>query len=188
MKVNIGVSNHHVHLCHNDLEILFGKGYELTVKNELVQPGEFASNSLVSIKTDKSIISNVRILGPIRDYTQVEVSRTDAYKLGINPPVRDSGDLSGSCGVTLIGPEGSIDLNSGCIIATRHIHLTPEDAINLGLTGISTVSVRIDGEKGGILNNVHLKISPNYKFEMHIDTDDANANLVKTGDIGEILI
>ena len=129
MDVTIGVSNHHVHLCKHDLEILFGNDYELSIKKELVQPGEFASNSLVSIKTEKATIENLRILGPIRNYTQVEISRTDAYKLGINPPARDSGDLEGSAGITIIGPNGSIDLEKGCIIATRHIHLTPEDVI-----------------------------------------------------------
>lgn len=188
MKVNIGVSNRHVHLCQNDLEILFGKDYELTIKKNLVQPGEFASNSIVNIKTEKDIIQNVRVLGPIRNYTQVEISKTDAYKLGINPPVRDSGDLEGSSSVTIIGPCGSITLEKGCIIATRHIHLTPDDVIKYGLEGLTKVKVKIEGEKGGILDNVHLKISPNYKFEMHIDTDDANANLIKTGDIGEIIV
>ena len=187
MKVVLGVSNRHVHLCERDLKILFGDNYELEVKKELVQPGEFASNSLVTIKTDKSEISNVRVLGPIRTYTQVEVSKTDAFKLGINPPVRDSGDLVGSEGVTIIGPNGSIDLEEGCIIATRHIHMTPSDVHDLGLDGVSIVSVRLNGEKGGILDNVHLKISENYKLEFHIDTDDANAHLVSSGDIAEIV-
>lgn len=187
MNVNIGVSNRHVHLCKEDLEILFGKNYALEVKKELVQPGEFASSSVVTIKTDKDSISNVRVLGPVRNYTQVEISKTDAFKLGLNPPVRDSGDLEESESVTLIGPNGSIDLEKGCIIATRHIHITPSKVKELGLEGMKTVNVKLYGEKGGILSNVSLKINDNYAFEMHIDTDDANAHLVKSGDIGEII-
>lgn len=188
MDVKIGVSNRHVHLCENDLKILFGENFSLGVKKELVQPGEFASDSVVTIKTDKSCIENVRVLGPLRSYTQVEVSKTDAFKLGINPPVRDSGDLEGSAGITIIGPNGSVDLDKGCIIATRHIHITPNEVHEFSLDGLKSVDVRLPGLKGGILYNVQLKISPNYAFEMHIDTDDANAHLVKSGDIAEIIV
>ena len=187
MEVKVGVSNRHVHLCERDLKILFGNDYKLEVKKMLVQPGEFASNSVLTIKTDKSEISNVRVLGPIRSYTQVEVSKTDAFKLGVNPPVRDSGDLSGSAAVTLVGPNGSIDLKEGCIIATRHIHITPREVHEFGFDGLKSVNVKLPGEKGGILYNVALKVSENYSFEMHIDTDDANAHLVSSGDIVEIL-
>lgn len=188
MDVSIGVSNHHIHLCKKDLETLFGDGFELSVKKELTQPGEFASNSTLTIKTDKSLIENVRVLGPIRSYTQVEISKTDAYKLGINPPVRDSGDLKGSESVTLIGPCGCVSLTEGCIIATRHIHISPEEVKKLGLENVKKVNVKLNGDKGGMLYNVSLKISENYKFEMHIDTDDANAHLIKSGDIGEIVL
>lgn len=187
MEVKVGVSNRHVHLCERDLKILFGENYELEVKKMLVQPGEFASNSVVTIKTEKSEISNVRVLGPVRSYTQVEVSKTDAFKLGINPPVRDSGDLAGSEGVTLIGPNGSIDLKEGCIIATRHIHITPDQMVQFGVEGMKSVNVKLPGEKGGILYNVQFKVSPNYAFEMHIDTDDANAHLISSGDVVEII-
>lgn len=187
MKVNIGISNRHVHLCKEHLHILFGENYELEIKKELVQPGEFASNSVVTIKTDKDEIEKVRVLGPVRNYTQVEISKTDAFKLGVNPPVRDSGDLEGSAGVTLIGPNGSVDLDKGCIIATRHIHITPDKVKELGLDGLKTVSVKLDGEKGGIISNVSLKISDSYAYEMHIDTDDANAHLVCPGSAGEII-
>lgn len=187
MKVNIGVSNRHVHLSKEVLEILFGDNFDLSVKNNLTQPGEFASNSVVAIKTDKDIINNVRVLGPVRDYTQVEISKTDAYKLGINPPVRESGDLDGSEAVTLIGSCGSVNLDKGCIIATRHIHISESKIQELGLQGISKVDVKIFGIKGGIISNVSLKVSDNYCFEMHIDTDDANAHLIKSGDFGEII-
>lgn len=188
MKVSIGISNRHVHLNREHLEVLFGVNYELEIKKELVQPGEFASNSVVIIKTDKDQIENVRVLGPLRGYTQVEVSKTDAFKLGINPPVRDSGDLKGSASVTLIGPNGSVTLEEGCIIATRHIHISPLKAKELGLEGKTSVSVKLDGEKGGILSNVSLKINNDYAYEMHIDTDDANAHLVMPGSYGEIIV
>ena len=187
MNVTIGVSNRHVHLKQEHLEILFGKDFNLEIKNELTQPGQFASTSTLTIKTEKSEIENVRVLGPVREYTQVEISKTDAFKLGLNPPVRDSGDLKESEKIELIGPKGSIKLEEGCIIATRHIHITPQQVIDFGLENLKTVSVEILGEKGGIINNVSLKVAPNSYFELHLDTDDANAHLIKSGDIGRII-
>lgn len=187
MKVSIGVSNRHVHLTKEHLEVLFGKGYELTKRNDLNQPGQYATNSLVTIKTEKSEIENVRVLGPVRTYTQVEISKTDAYKLGLNPPIRDSGDIKGSAPITIVGPVGALNLEEGCIIPTRHIHILPSQLKMYGLEGKDKVSVRVDGEKGGILNNVHLKVSEDSYFELHLDTDDANAHLIKNGDIGEII-
>lgn len=187
MKISIGVSNRHVHLKEEHLKILFGSDFELEKKNDLKQPGQYASNSVVTIRTEKSEISNVRVLGPIRPYTQVEISKTDAYKLGVNPPIRDSGDLKGSSPITIIGPKGIVDLEEGCIIPTRHIHILPSQVSMYGLEGKDVVSVKIDGEKGGILTNVHLKVSEESYFELHLDTDDANAHLIKNGDIGEIL-
>ena len=187
MKVSVGVSNRHVHLKREHLDILFGENYELEVKNKLTQPGAFASTSLVTLKTGKGVIENVRVLGPLRSYTQVEISRTDAYKLGLNPPVRNSGDLDSSESVTIIGPNGEIKISDGCIIATRHIHLSEEHVREYKLEGKDKVSVRIDGEKGGILENVYLKVLPNSYLELHLDTDDANAHLVKSGDIVEVV-
>lgn len=187
MEVTIGVSNRHVHLKKEHMDLLFGKDYELEIKNKLVQPGQFASTSTLTIKTEKAEIQNVRVLGPIREYTQVEISKTDAYKLGINPPIRESGDLKGSESIELIGPKGSIKLEEGCIIADRHIHITPKLVEELGLVGVEKVSVEIKGEKGGILNNVYLKVNENFALEMHVDTDDANAHLIKTGDIGFVI-
>lgn len=187
MKVSIGVSNRHVHLKEEHLKTLFGKDFKLEKKNDLTQPGQYASTSIVSLKTEKAIIQNVRVLGPLRPYTQVEISKTDAYKLGINPPVRDSGDLKESSPITIIGPEGSVELEEGCIIPTRHIHILPNQIDMYQLQGKDVVSVKIAGEKGGIINNVHIKISNESFFELHLDTDDANAHLIKNGDIGEIL-
>lgn len=187
MDVVLGVSNRHVHLCERDFKILFGDEAKLEVVKELVQPGEFASNCFVTIKTEKSMIEKVRVLGPIRSYTQVEISLTDAFKLGVKPPVRDSGDLAGSSSVTLVGPNGSIELKEGCIIANRHIHITPDQMKEFGFEGMESVNVELPGEKGGILYNVKFKVSPKFAFEMHIDTDDANAHMVKTGDIVRII-
>ncbi len=186
MKVSIGVSNRHVHLTLNDLKRLFGEDYILEKRNDLNQPNQFASTALVSIKTPSGIIENVRVLGPVRNYTQIEISKTDAFKLKINPPVRDSGDLNGSEVVTLVGPKGSIETN-GCIIATRHIHILPSQVKLYELEGKDTVNVKLNGEKGGIIENVHLKVSEESFFELHLDTDDANAHLIKNGDIGEII-
>lgn len=188
MEVKIGISNRHVHLCKNDLEILFGNGYELKIDRELSQPGEFASTDRVTIKSDKGEISNVRILGPIRNYSQVEISKTDAIKLRLNPPVRESGDLIDSSPITIVGPCGEVHLNEGCIIASRHIHLTNKDVLEYGLQGIEKVSIKILGEKGGTLDNVSLKVNDNYAFELHLDTDDANAHLIKQGDSGIIIV
>lgn len=188
MEVKIGVSNRHVHLCQKDLEILFGSDYELKVDRELSQPGEFASTDRVTIKSETAEIRNVRILGPIRNYSQVEVSKTDAIKLRINPPVRESGDLKDSSPITIIGPCGEVSLNEGCIIASRHIHITNDELVKFGLQGVEKVSVKVLGEKGGIFNNVSLKVNDNYAFELHLDTDDANAHLIKQGDTGIILV
>jgi len=187
MKVSIGVSNRHVHLTKEHLEILFGKGYILEKKNDLTQPGQYASTALVTIKTDKSEISNVRVLGPVRTYTQVEISKTDAYKLGLNPPVRNSGDLKDSEAITIVGPNGSIHIEEGCIIAARHIHILPNQVKSYGLEGRKKVNVKLNGEKGGIITNVYLKVSDEAFFELHLDTDDANSHLIKNGDIGEIV-
>ena len=185
MEVKVGVSNRHVHLKKEHLDILFGE--ELTFDRALVQPGEFASKQYVTLKTDKDIIERVRVLGPIRSYTQVEIAKTDAYKLGINPPVRKSGDIKNSAPLTLVGPKGTVYLTEGCIIANRHIHLTEADVEELGLSGLSEVKILLKGEKQALLDHVFLKISNNYALELHIDTDDANANLAQTGDIAEII-
>ena len=186
MKVSIGVSNRHVHLTEHDFKILFGDDV-LDKRNDLTQPGQFASNKTVTLKGPKGEIENVRILGPFRNYTQVEVSMTDSYKLGITPPVRNSGDLNGSASIEIIGNKCSLVINEGVIIATRHIHLTEEHMKLYGLSGKSVVDVLIGGEKGAIIKNVYLKVSDQAYFELHLDTDDANANLIKNKDIGEIL-
>lgn len=187
MKVSVGISNHHIHLTEEDLHILFGFEYELLKCKELNQPGYFASSATVTLQTEKSILPNVRVLGPCREYTQVELAMTDAHHLGIDPPVRSSGDIKSSTAIRVIGPKGSIDLEEGCIIATRHIHLTKEHMKLYHLEGKKMVDIFIPGIKGGILYNVELKVSSSAYFELHLDTDDANAHLLKSGDIVEIM-
>lgn len=186
MKVILGVSNRHVHLNKNDYYTLFGDEPMNKVK-DLRQPGQFASDKKVTIKNGDRQIENVRVLGPIRNYTQVEISRTDAYTLKLNPPIRTSGDLDGSSPITIIGPKGEINLDKGCILANRHIHISPEEVKKYNLEGVKKVKVKIDGEKGGILNNVYLKIIEPSLLEMHIDTDEGNAFGVKTGNVLEII-
>lgn len=188
MKMNIGVSNRHVHLTEQDFKILFGENTVLEKMRDLTQPGEFASTAVVTVKTEKGIIEKVRVLGPFRNYTQIEISKTDAYKLGVNPPVRESGNIEGSAAITLVGPVSEVEKQEGCIIASRHIHATPEDVDKYGLDPNKKYCVRIGGEKGGLLYNVSIKVNPNYVWEMHIDTDDANAHLVgKENNVGEII-
>lgn len=185
MEIKIGVSARHIHLTEEDFKILYGDS-NITKKCDLSQKNEFACNELVNIITDKSRIDNVRILGPYRKYTQVEISKTDAYALGINPPVRESGDLAGSEVVT-IEHNGKTIKKECCIIANRHIHISNEEANKYNLHDNDIVKLRLYGEKGGILDNVVVKSSDLYTFEAHIDLDDANAHLVKNGDLGEII-
>lgn len=186
-KVLIGVSNRHVHLDRETMDVLFGKGSELHFKKELVQPGQFASEETVTIKGPRGEIKRVRVLGPLRAKTQIEVSKTDSFTLGIKPPVRESGHLDGTPGLTLIGPKGSVDLDAGCIIALRHIHMSPDDASHFGVTNGQVVRVKVGGDRGGILDDVVVRVSPKYKLEMHVDVDEGNGLGLATGDFVEIL-
>ena len=186
MKVPVGISNRHVHLNNDDYKILFGD-IELTKRNDLTQPGMYACNEVVTIKGTKRSYDNVRVLGPLRNYTQVEVSKTDAYYLGVNPPVRNSGELDDAVEITIIGPAGEIT-KKACIIATRHIHVDKKIREEHHLEGIEKVSVKISGEKSGIIDNVYLKDSDEAYFELHLDTDDGNAFLLGQGMEAEIII
>ena len=185
MKITVGVSNRHVHLTESDYKILFGNT-PFTKRNDLKQPGMFASELVVTIKGTKRSIENVRVLGPLRSYTQVEISKTDSYFLGVEPPVRSSGDLRDASLITIIGPCGEIT-KEAAIIAERHIHVDKKIRQEKNLIGIDKVSIKISGEKSGMINNVHLKDSDEAYFELHLDTDDANAFLLKQDDIVEII-
>lgn len=179
--VPIGVSARHIHLTQSDLEVLFGSGYQLTKKNDLMG-GQFASNELVTIVGLKlRAIENVRILGPCRSKSQVEISATDAMKLGIKAPLRESGDIAGSAPIALVGPKGALYLKEGCIVAARHIHMSPADAQAAGVHDGDFVSVKADNERGTIFNHVKIRVDESFTLEMHIDTDEANASQIATG-------
>jgi acetate kinase len=187
MEVRVGVSNRHVHLTRKDLDILFGKGYELTFSKPLLQPGQFAAKETVTIIGPKGAIHNVRVLGPVRSYTQIEISRTDSFVLGILPPIRDSGDLKGAETLVILGPKGQIEAKEAVILPHRHIHMTPEDAKRFGVQNKQQVSVRVKGERALVLENVLCRVHPESTLEFHIDTDEANAANLKTGDFVEVI-
>ncbi|QSB08752.1 phosphate propanoyltransferase [Lysinibacillus sp. FSL K6-0075] len=186
-KIPIGVSARHVHLAQAEVEQLFGENYQLTPKSELSQPGQFAAEETVVIAGPKGSIERVRILGPARSLSQVEVSWTDAMKLGLKPPLRISGDIQGSSPVTLIGPKGSVVLNEGLIIAQAHIHMSPADSARFQVVDGQSVQIKVEGIRPIILSNVVIRVSERYRLEMHIDTDEANAGLIQQGTLAEIL-
>lgn len=182
ISIPIGVSNRHVHLSREDTDILFGKGYELTRMKDLGQPGQYAAKETVTIKGPKGEFKNVRILGPLREKTQVEISVSDGFKLGVTPPVRESGKLEGSAPVEIIGPGGSIEKPEGSIAALRHIHMTPETAKKLNIADKDIVEVEVPGVRRAVLGNVLVRVSDKYALEMHVDIDEANACGLKNGD------
>lgn len=185
-QVPIGVSNRHVHLCEKDLNILFGDGYKLTKKSQLKQPGQFAANEVVTIRGKKGQFEKVRILGPVRTKTQVEISITDSFKLGVKSMVKQSGHLNNTPGIKIIGPKGEIDIPQGTIVALRHIHLTPAMARKLKLMDNDTIEVQTLGERKGMMGNVLVRVSEKSSTEMHIDVDEANAFELKNNDIAII--
>ena len=185
MKVSVGVSARHIHLTEEDYKVLCGDKKIVKVR-DIKQPGMFVTDDTFTIKTDKYEFNNVRLLGPLREYSQVEISLSDAYKLGVNPPVRTSGDLKGSSPITIVGPKGEINLKEGLIIADRHIHLTKEMKEYYGFKG-DKVNVLVNTVKGGVMFNVDLKVSDEAYFELHIDTDDANAFMLNQDDIVDII-
>ena len=179
--VPIGVSARHVHLTQEHVEALFGPGYQLTKKKDLMG-GQFASNEKVTIVGLKlRAIENVRVLGPVRKNTQVEISATDAISLGVKAPIRESGNIAGSAPIAIIGPKGAVYLNEGCIVAKRHIHMAPKDAMAAGVHDGDIVSVKADNERGTIFNQVKIRVDDSFTLEMHIDTDEANAAKIATG-------
>ena len=179
--VPVGVSARHIHLTQEHVEALFGPGYQLTKKKTLMG-GQFASNETVTIVGLKlRAIENVRILGPVRKASQVEISATDAIKLGVKAPVRESGKIAGSAPIAIVGPKGAIYLNEGCIIAMRHIHMSPADAVAAGVHDGDIVSVKADNERGTTFNQVKIRVDESFTLEMHIDTDEANAAKIATG-------
>lgn len=185
--IKVGISARHLHLTQEHVEILFGKGHTLTFKKELMG-GQFAAEECVTIVgAQLNAIEKVRVLGPVRKRTQVEISKTDAIKLGINPPIRESGQVEGSASIHLIGPKGTVSLTEGCIIAKRHIHMSTKDAARFQVSDGQDVAVQVAGERGGVLQHVTVRVDDSYSLEMHIDTDEANAFGIKCGELVELI-
>ncbi|SHH86697.1 phosphate propanoyltransferase [Clostridium grantii] len=175
LQIPVGVSNRHIHLSQKDLESLFGKEYKLTKLKDLSQPGQYACKEIITICGPKGAIEKVRILGPVRSKTQVEVLIGDCIKLGTVPHVRLSGDLNRTSEVTLVGPKGSVQIEEGLVVAQRHIHMTLDDAKNLGVCDGDNVSIKFDNLRGGTYSNVVIRANDDSKLECHLDIEESNA-------------
>ena len=186
-QVPIGISNRHVHVGQADLEKLFGEGYELTPKKDLSQPGQFACEECVDVVGPKGTIERVRILGPVRPETQVELAQTDARKIGVNAALRESGVLDGTEGCKLVGPKGEIELEKGCIVAHLHIHFHTDEAAKMGIKDHQVLTVLVRGQKNVLFCDVIARVGDKMKLDFHLDTDEANAALVGPGAVGIIL-
>jgi putative phosphotransacetylase len=187
--IPVSISARHVHITREVFEQLYGKGAELTVYTELYQPGEFAAGEVLTLIGPRlKAIQDVRILGPFREYTQVELSRTDGVALGIDPPVKKSSDIRGSEPIVLVGPAGAVSLKEGAICANRHIHLNPQDAERLKVKNDDIVKVRTTGVRAITFENIQIRIGDKFLLQMHLDTDDANAAGIRGGDSAELII
>jgi acetate kinase len=184
--IPLSTSAHHVHLSQADFEALFGQGKSMTPKLPLSQPGQFAAQETVNLIGPKGRVDRVRILGPARKESQVEIARTEQFKLGIDAPLRDSGDIEGTPGITIEGEAGSIDVNKGVICAKRHIHMSPEEALSLGLRDKDVVMVKVKGLRELIFGDVLVRVHPDFRMDMHLDTDEANAAQISPGVVGYI--
>ena len=188
-QVLVETSARHVHLTREALEILFGEGYELTPKKWLSQPGEFASTSRVDVVGSRKTLAGVSVLGPVRRVNQVELSLTDARSIGVEAPVRESGNVAGSGACRLVGPKGEIELTEGVIAAKRHIHMNPAEAAEAGVQDKQVVSVRVNTNGRSLtFDDVMVRVSDRFALAMHIDTDESNACAVAPGAMGEILL
>lgn len=174
-QIPVGISNRHIHLSQQEVDKLFGQEYQLTKLKDLSQPGQYACKETVMICGPKGAIEKVRILGPVRKQTQVEILQSDSFKLGVKAPLRLSGDLSGSGNITLIGPKGSAEISEGVVVAKRHIHMLPAEAVQFGVHDGQAVTIEFSGERGGSLSNVIIRAVENSGLECHIDTEEANA-------------
>ena len=176
--IPVGISNRHIHLSREDLEVLFGAGYELTPLKDLSQPGQYAcKETLTILGPSMRSIEGVRVLGPLRKESQVEISRTDSFTLKVKPPVRESGSLEGSAPIIIVGPKGVVSLDKGCIIANRHIHMHTDDAARFGVADGDYVDIDVpSGARRTRWFDVQVRVSPKFALEMHVDTDDANAD------------
>ncbi|MBQ9777878.1 MAG: phosphate propanoyltransferase [Clostridia bacterium] len=183
LEIPVGISNRHIHLSREDLETLFGAGYELTPIKDLSQPGQYAcKETLTLVGPSMRAIEGVRVLGPLRKCSQVEISKTDSFQLKVNPPVRESGKTEGSAPVTIIGPKGVVALKEGCIIANRHVHMSPDDAARFGVKDCDYIDVDVfSGTRKTRWFDVQIRVHKDFRLEMHVDTDDANSAGLKNG-------
>jgi len=186
-SIPVGVSNRHLHVSQEDLETLFGAGYQLKKFKDLSQPGQYAAEECVTVAGRKGVVEKVRILGPVRKSTQIEISVTDCYSLGIPICIRDSGDTKGSPGGVVIGPKGAVVLKEGIIVASRHLHLHPREAEKLGLKDMDRVSVKAGGPRAAIFCNILVRVNDQFAMDFHLDCDEANAAGLKTGDLVEVI-
>ena len=186
-KVPISISVRHVHLCRDHVEILYGEGHRLTEKAPLSQPGQYACSESVTLVGPKGRLESVRVLGPERENTQVEISRTDEFTLGLDAPIRGSGKLENTPGIRVEGPAGHVELVSGVIQAERHIHMHPDDAERMGVQDRQYVMVRVGGGRGIVFDDVQVRVGPKYKLDMHLDTDEANAADLGSNAWGELI-
>lgn len=173
--IPVGVSNRHLHLSQSDQDILFGAGYQMTPIKDLSQPGQFACKETVTICGPKGAIEKVRVLGPVRSKTQVEILTGDSFKLGVSAPARQSGDLAGTPGITIVGPKGSVQISEGLIVAQRHIHMTIQDAAKYGVHDGQIVDIEVEGPRGGTYANVIVRANDTSALECHLDKEEANA-------------
>ncbi len=186
-KVPVALSNRHIHISREDLDALFGKGYELTNIKDLSQPGQYACDEKVDIVGPKSTIKGVRILGPVRPVTQVEISLFDARALGVEGVVRASGNISGTPGAIIAGPKGQVEIKEGVIVAARHLHMHTDDAPEYGLNDKDVIKVKVGNERALVFENVVVRVHPDFALDMHIDIEEGNAAGVNNGDLGEII-
>lgn len=182
LDIPVGVSNRHIHLCREDMDLLFGYGSTLTRMKAVKQPGQFAAEEMVTLRGKKSEIANVRVLGPLRSATQVEISVADSFVLGVKAPLRMSGDLQDSPGIEIIGPKGRVMKPNGMIVAWRHIHISPRDAERYGLDDGMEIDVQTEGQRAGVLRHVVVRVTADAVLEMHIDVEEANGFGLRNGD------
>jgi len=186
-EVKVGLSNKHLHLKQEDIQKLFGDGYELTAFKALVQPGQYACEEKVDVVGPKGTLKGIRVLGPARPETQVELAITDARAIGITPMVRESGKLDGTPGCKIIGPKGEVELSHGVIVALRHVHLSPAQALEAGVKDKDIVALKVGGERGVIFDNVLIRSGDGHEREAHLDTDEGNAAGCDANSVAEIV-
>ena len=181
LGISVWISNRHIHLCQEDVEALFGSGYQLTIKKWLKQPGQYATAETVTIVGPKGSLANVRVLGPTREKSQLEISKTDSFALGVKAPINESGDLTHAGAVCVLGPKGMVTLKQNVIVAKRHIHMSPMDAAKFNVVNKQLVAIKTSGEREMIFMDTVIRVDDNFRLECHLDTDEANAASLKNG-------